>query len=236
MLPPMNDGHTVEQWLESQIGSNAWGKFQENTRTDIVTAVSCYQSFSSTNKLVDYAASIVPLMKALEHELRNRFYDAYVAFLKENYSPEEYADSILPDLFSEDYKKATQLKDSVLEYNNGRLKFVDTGTVEFFPLGTFVRLVKKCDPKGNRNNLQIDPPVFEYCKTVLFPGISVSNTKIKIWLSDIILGVEAQRGLRNNSAHGGIVQNKLDAEKAIRDIVIVEKLLGMIICPTFLKL
>ena len=46
--------------------------------------------------------------------------------------------------------------------------------------------------------------------------------------------IECQKKLRNDCAHGGIVQRKADAERAIEDIIVVGKLLAKIVYPEFL--
>lgn len=227
MIP---DNVAIDEWLEQKVGSAAWSGFQESTRTEIVTAVTCYKSFEELSDPIDYASSILPIMKALEHELRSRFYDSYVAFLKEHYSPEEYCEQVIPDAYKGDYESAARIKSKVLGYNGGPF-FLDPASEEYFTLGEFIRLISTGVDRKNRH---IDRPVLDYCQKVLFAGKGFSNSSVRKWLGQLLDKTEAQRRTRNNSAHGGIIQNKRDAEKAISEVVTVGKLLANIICPPFL--
>ena len=220
----------LESWLERCVGEAAWGRFQENSKADLITATTCYKSFEGLETTIDFSSSIIPIMKALEHELRLQFYDAYVAYLVSKYSANEYAQAVLPQKDKEDFEKAAVLKNTVLKYNGG-LAYIETKTVDYFTLGDFIFTVSD----GNRQSPTIDGPVVAYCREVLFPDDEMSNNAIRKWVCQIIKGVRQQQKARNDSAHGRIIQNKKDAEKAIRDIVSVEKLLAIIVCPPFLK-
>ncbi len=236
MKPLIGEGQSIELWVAAQIGTTAWEKLQTDTKTDIITAVACYQSFNEPKSPKDYSASILPIMKALEHELRTYFYDPYVAYLSQKYSPEEYADIILQDELKGDYEKAALLKKKVLIYCNGGLSYVNTEDENYFPLGPFIKTITTSSlKKGDRINRHLDKPIIDYCLEKLFPGSNASGNDIRKWLNIITNDVEAQIHRRNDSAHWGVIQNKLEADKAIRDVVIVGKLLSRIVHPSFLR-
>ena len=228
------DNVAIEAWLEAKVGASAWTGFHESTRTEIVTAVTCYKSFEELSDPIDYASSILPIMKALEHELRSQFYDPYVSYLKDHYSPEEYSEAIMPEGYKDDYKSAAKIKNKVLGYNGGPF-FVDPATEEFFTLGEFIHTVSTSDRGGDRKDRHIDRPVLNYCQEVLFAGKGISNNTVRKWLGQLLTEKEVQRRPRNNSAHGGLIQSKKDAEKAISEVVTVGKLLAKIIRPDFMS-
>lgn len=236
MLNKIPSDQNVASWLEGIVGSAAWAKLRENTKTDMITAIKCYQSFNSIHETIDYASAIVALMKAVEHELRNQFYDRYLDYLTSKYSPEDYVNIILPDSYRNNFEKASQLKNCVLKYNGyeDELSFVNPSEEEFFTFNSFKNTISTSDLKGDRRNRNLDKTVIDYCQTVLYPNIEISNNAIRKWLKPLLDSVEGQRRTRNNSAHGGVIQSKADAEQAIKDVVTVGKLLAKIIYPPFL--
>ena len=139
MLNKIPSDQNVASWLEGIVGSAAWAKLRENTKTDMITAIKCYQSFNSIHETIDYASAIVALMKAVEHELRNQFYDRYLDYLTSKYSPEDYVNIILPDSYRNNFEKASQLKNCVLKYNGyeDELSFVNPSEEEFFTFNSF---------------------------------------------------------------------------------------------------
>ena len=224
----------IEAWLIDKVGSDAWEKFQNSTRTDIISSVACFRSFFDFGNPIDYSCAIIPVMKALEYELRIRFYDPYVRYLSERYSAVEYAKSILPEEYKYDLKVAAKLKMKILRYEKDKgLEYVDTEREDQFSLGNFCHSVRTSEKKGNRNQPRIDDLFLEYCHNVVFSEKPVSDIELKKWAVRISIQTEAQVHLRNKSAHGGVILNEKSAEKAISDVVTVGKLLAEIVAPSF---
>lgn len=229
------NGTEIPQWLEQKIGARSWTAFQDNTKKGLLTAITCYQSFDSITNEVDYASSIIPIMKSLEYELRLQFYDPYVDYLQSHYTTEGYADIILQNTDNAvpgDYQKAAALKKSILSYDkySNVLTYVDTRAEKYFTLGRFVHSISDGKPFAPT----LDRPIVDYCQHVLFPDSNVSNNKIRKWLKDIIIGVLQQQRTRDDSAHGRKIQNRRDAEKAIEDTISVGRLLAKIKTPDFI--
>ena len=220
----------VRNWVHKTVGNNAWEKFHDNTKADLQTAVAFYWTFESSDDAIDYASSIIPIMKSLEYELRIQFYDPYLKYLKTHYTPEQYANEILQENDKDDFAQAAELKWMVIR-DNGGLAFVEAENNNIYTLGNFIYTVSN----GNRNETRIDRPFLNYCRECLFEGYEISNNKIRTWIHSIILGVRTQQKVRNESAHGGSVQNKMDATKVMEEVVSVEKLLASIKHPSFLK-
>ena len=226
------NNNAIEAWVADKVGTDAWDAFLSSTKTDIVSAVACFKSFIDFGESIDYSCAIIPVMKALEYELRIRFYDPYVRFLSEHYSAEQYADSILPDEYKDDHRKAAKLKYKIVQYDNG-LQYVNANEENQFSLGNFCHSVRTSARKGNRKEPHIDRPFIEYCSQVLFAKESISNTKLRNWIINIVDQTERQIHVRNSSAHGAEIQNQKAAERAIREVVTSGKLLAVIVKPTF---
>lgn len=218
------------QWIQNSLGDDAWRKLHENTKTDLLTSIAFCKAFESYDDTIDYASSIIPIMKSLEYELRIQFYDPYLKYIESRFSPEEYASEILQDKDKGDFEKAAEWKRAILSYNGG-LSFVAFDSNRFFTLGDFIFTVSN----GNIAEPKIDRPFLNYCREVIFENKDVSNNKIRKWIHGIILGVRILQKVRNESAHGGIIQNKKDADKVINNVICAEKLLATIKHPDFLR-
>ena len=90
-----NDNRSVEQAVVEIIGKCAWEKLQESSKIGIITTMGSFRMFENADLHIDYASSIITTMKALEYELRIRFFERYIEHLTNNYTPESYADCIL---------------------------------------------------------------------------------------------------------------------------------------------
>ena len=75
----------------SVIGNEAWNALDTLTQTGVLTAEFCLRTFAESPTDVDFSASVMPIMKALENELIRNYYSPYMAFLKKKYpDPNEY--------------------------------------------------------------------------------------------------------------------------------------------------
>lgn len=205
-------------------GDKAWSSFQEKTKTGILTSEICYTMFKDTKDAFDFSSAIVPIMKGLELELKNVFYEPYYEYIIRNYNPISYSQAIWPSSDLTDEDKAT-LKRKILYCKKGVLQF--KGLSKEFTIGDFRYLTSS----GHLRQIEIDVTFIEFCENQLFIGQTISREKIKKWITELIIYIEPLRQLRNDSAHAGKTQNSIDALTVINDLIKTKKLLPAIVAP-----
>ena len=85
--------------LIEEFGLDTWNKLASQSRKYLITAMFCYEQLDGLSGMskqqIDFSATILPMMKALELELKKCFYVKYINFLKEEFAtPEVYLLSI----------------------------------------------------------------------------------------------------------------------------------------------
>ncbi|GEM_PF-4371880 len=210
--------HLVNTTIQS-IGGDVWGKFQEASQVGITTAKLCFDTFESLKTGFDYAAVITPIMKALEVELKKRFYDEYLRYLIQHYEPNDYAHAT-------EQSKNELICRKILEVKDGRLVYISDTSV--FTLGDFRFIIGA----SRLSKIRIHQPFIQYCQDVLFDD-AVEKQKIIAWLTDLVHSIHSLRSLRNESAHGGKTQNRMDAQTALDELIDVKKILVKIVHPEF---
>lgn len=199
-----------------RIGEDAWGSFQPESQVGISTAKLCFATFENLNQAFDYTSIITPIMKALEIELKKRFYVDYLHYLRRKYAAADYADVIGGDV---DYRM-----DKILRRNAKGIFFrFDTGQ---FTLGDFRYTIGA----SSLTRINIYKPVIAYCQEVIFEG-AVDESAINKWLIELVLSIEPLRKLRNESAHGGKIQELIEAQTVLDALIDVEKLLVKVVRP-----
>lgn len=222
----------IKERLIEEVGIEVWENFTNQTRSCLLTAVSClYYLNHVTGKIgneLDYSSVIVPLMKCLEYELRIRFYNRYIKFLKQRYPINEFI--YINGLEQKPIGTKTrgcilyQGKDGTFDYNDP-IRYPNQ-----FTLGKFAYVIGFLNSR-NRNLSEpehVDPTLLDYCRTKLFRKSDSTEQEIESWLYELALQIEGKDGLsdmRNTSAHGGSVKHFSSAKTALEDLVLLKKIL-----------
>lgn len=219
------DTDDIRNELVNTMTEAAWNRIQAETKVDLVTAELCYRQFLvHSNTGLDFSSVINPVMKALELELRTRFYDEYFSYIKRSYSPSEYAHTVWKKNYPGDSTLA-RVRCKILEYAGNSLIF-QTDTDEF-TIGNFRFTIGATSLK----TVFVDQPVIDFCQKELFREYQVSASDIQSWLKSLVLNIESMRELRNDSSHAGKTQSQADAETALDELVKVKKIIATIVCP-----
>ena len=225
-----NQIKTIRNNMKNEIGLETWNKFQKETRSCLVTAAFCLNNMEKAGgeiKNLDFSSAIVPLMKTLEHEVRIRFYDGYIKYLKIHYKDiNRFMDE--NRIYSYDKNKLIRSRGGILYYGGGDPEFSDPDIgYKNYTLGNFIYstglldLNRECKSRGK----SADTSMIEYCRNRLFRDNSKDDTVIDKQLFDLASAIDKLRKTRNESAHGGNVKGINDAEKALNMLLLSEKIL-----------
>ena len=219
----------VESEIIGLLGEKAWNKLQGATKIDIVTSEICLRSFKDYKKGFDFSSVVTPIMKGLEQELRTSFYDGYLAYLESGkYTPSQYAHKVWSGVYPGDIDIAKK-KSKILDYDGKKLSYKVDRSV--YTVGDFRFAIGA----SNLRAICVDCTFEEYCQSVLFKGNTYTRKEYLDWIRQLIKDVESLRLLRNDSAHAGKILNQSDAETALNELVKVRKILGLIVCPPWVK-
>ncbi len=216
----------VSQETQNSFKLDNWEHLTIETKTYLLTALYCYTQLTAIGidnyEAVDFSSVVSPLMRGLEYEIKLRFFYKYLSFLKRTY-PEiaDYADAIninIKDLPV--YRKCIIKKLCRHCYD-----YRSDDEAEIFMIGSLSRTIGY---ENNSNEILIDKPAIEFCKTELLKG-KTSDDEIKDWLKYLCDNVEDLRGTRNRASHGGNVLNIDDAEETLDRLVRVQKLIEYIV-------
>ena len=231
---PMKDAVIVKKIREeiiNNVGSDNWNKFTSETKRCFMTAMTCLFYLSrlekATREYMDFSAVVLPMMKSLEHELRIRFCDKYIEYLKREYPTLEdftTANNIYkkPGGVRKD-KKALFIKDEI----SGDTIYAD-GSIAYeqFSLGSFKYTLSKVDRdiEELEKAIELDHTAIEFCNQSLFKNY-ISDEDTREWLTKLICEVETLIKRRNDSAHGGNVLDEMSAQSTWRDLITIQKVL-----------
>ena len=197
--------------LSDDIEESIWCRLDTKSQVYISTAFFCYQQFKDDRTAlegeIDYSPVVSLLSKALELELKKRFYCAYLEYLHNRFNnANEYItyNSLIPL----DNK-------AVLKRVGNGYEFRDHNIITIFSLGSFPYIIAN----GTHDNNRIYPSAIDYCRDVLFThdheqyreNTEEYNGEIEHWLHEYITEVETVRPLRNASSHPNSVLIENDA-------------------------
>ena len=217
--------------LIDEFGFETWNKLASQSKKYLITAMFCYEQLYSLNERskqqIDFSATILPMMKALELELKKRFYVQYINFLKVKFpTPEAYMKKI-------GITKAKD-RDVILNINRDRsISFTNTQQSEKFTLGSF-RFCMGVVNFRKTNGTYCDCTAIQFAKNVLLDldifKLTIKNNsnideQVDMWLWNLINDVCAIKQKRNDSAHSGEVLNQTDAEFCLAEIITVKKII-----------
>jgi len=220
-----------QQQLAGYIEEDIWNRLDSKSRIFISTAFYCHQQFkdepTARDGEIDYSPVITLLSKALELELKKRFYDSYLEYLRRRFR--DNAETYI------EYNDLDPCKNRVILYQNPRRKyvFVDSNMNDSFTLGSFPYIVAS----GTHNYDKIYPSAADYCKDVLFShdcelfrnDPSAYKREIEQWLKNYITEVETVRPVRNRSAHPNSILRDADAVFCQDVIIRVKHLIDKLI-------
>ena len=203
-----------QQQLATDIEEAIWNKMDVKSQIFISTAFYCHQQFNEEKVALDgemdYSPVISLLSKALELELRKRFYYGYLGYLRQRFNndAEKYIE----------YNELDPRKNKVILHSLSRERydFVNSNIIDnIFKLGSFPYTIAS----GTHDNDRIYPSAIDYCKDVLFShdcelyrrNSEAYKEEIERWLHNYITEVEILRPLRNQSTHPDSILRNVDA-------------------------
>lgn len=195
---------TEEEKLIVSLGDAAWKKLSEESQKFLVSAKVTYNYLVNIKTAIDYSGVCLLVTKALEVEMKKRFYTDYVAYLKNTYPGRS------------NYNKFP----TALLNQNGqpiRAKDFTLGKVAFTLCAKFRKNASKEEKEHDRNIL------IEFSKCTLFIG--KSNDEILDMLESFGEDIaEITNEYRNKAAHTNELK-RVNAELCFNLVLDVEKLL-----------
>lgn len=217
--------------IVSAIGNDIWRAFDSLTQTGVLTAELCLRAFAENPADVDFSASVVPIMKALENELIRNFYIPYVDFLKKRYPRAN--DYVRINNLTSLAQNPQDARRKIIWYNNKKNKFgyrdpYDKKKKKIeFTIGDFQYSVGVDD----LSKVTCDKTAVEFYKDHCF-GNSADDSQVIAWICNLTQNLEGLRQLRNDSAHAGITQTLQNATDAMNVIIKVDRVLMTVSNPT----
>lgn len=214
--------------LIDKIGEEAWNSFQNETRSCLLTAVSCFyyllHASDETRNMLDFSCVIVPLMKCIEYELRIRFYNKYIDYLRSKYTPVHFFR--INGIENEDNE--TKKRGKIIIQGRGGFRYSDyVRYPNNYTLGSFSYSVGFLDTYHKTLSAPgcADRTMLDYCRDELFRERNCEEQKIQDWLYNLAINIHDLSDERNTSAHGGSVKTVFSATEALNELVLIEKIL-----------
>lgn len=224
---------TPEEIAKKDFG-NLWDKLLQESRNSISSAYKTYYAFAQDTQY-DFSTVVGPLGKALEGELKIRFYDGYITYLSEKFSNPLNFKSY-NKLSNEQFDK----RDSLMFIINKNYYFQDYIKHPNFKIGSF-RFIIGIDKAGLYNSSKktfCDLSAIEYVKNILYRDIFQSRTdeETDTFLKELCDNVETLRRYRNEADHPGSNLTIEDANKVLNIMIYTRKILLRILDPLVLLL
>ncbi len=218
----------VKDKVKESFNEENWSKLSQQTKTYILTSLYCYSQLTAIGvqnyEFVDFASVISLLMRGLEYELSLRFFKYYISYLRRHYpNISDYADAVGIKMNAIVQQKKCIIKKTGSNQYDYRLE----NESDLFTMGSLSRAIGyKMD--NEHNQIIIDAPALNYCKSELLKKSNSSDNEVKQWLKYLCDNVEELRYTRNKSSHGGTILNVHDAEEALERLLFVQKLIEYI--------
>ena len=219
---------SAEQIVINDFGE-LWYKLSNNSRESLSAAYKTYYTFAN-DKNYDFSSVIALLGKALEGELKYRFYDEYIEYLVKRFGiPSNYKD--YNRLSNEQFESRFCL----LYKSKQNCQFCDYVNHPNFSIGSF-RYVIGIDKAGNCSSTKktfCDQSLIDYTKEILYKDIfhNKTNEKIDDLLKELSDNIEILRGYRNKADHPGAPLTLEDANKVLQIMIYTRKILLRILNP-----
>ena len=189
-----------------------WNKLSNSSQDSIITAYKTFYTFANDNNY-DFSSIIGLLGKALEGELKIRFYDGYIKYLSEKF----------------------ELRSCILYRKNQICQFCDYANHSKFSIGSF-RYVIGIDKSGYCIPIKktfCDQSLINYTKEILYKDIFQNKTNkiIDDILKELSDNIETLRRYRNQADHPGVTLTVEDANKVLLLLIYTRKILLRILDP-----
>lgn len=180
-----NEYDDEEKKLIDTLGKSAWGKLETDSQKFLVTSKITYKHLSPLGNDVDYSGVCLSVTKALEVEVKKRFYQGFIDYLDDkNYEYSEYHSTF----FYDDIPQEGNLKSST-KWTLGGIPHI---------LGSHPKC-KKLDYEIRENNRL---KLIEYSKYALFDSDKHDDKEIEKTLKDYGRKVNSITDkYRNKAAH-----------------------------------
>lgn len=193
-----------EEKLRVSLGEAAWNKLSEESQKFLVSAKVTYNYLINIKSAIDYSGVCLLVTKALEVEMKKRFYTDYVAYLKNTY-PGRRNYNKFPAALLNQYGQPIRAKDFTL------------GRVAFTLCAKFGNNATEQEKDHDRDIL------IEFSKSALFIG--KSDEKILDMLESYGEDIaDITDEYRNKAAHTNELK-RVNAELCFNLVLDVEKLL-----------
>ena len=190
-----------EKKLIYYLGESAWNKLSEKSKTFLTTSRVMYNHLFKED-IIDYSGVCILVTKALEVEMKKRFYYNFLKYLDEKYNKDysEYPSALT-------FKQKTQFKE--YKFNLGSI--------------AYVLCLKESKYDTNYQKINNESKLIEYCKTCIFS--KYEDKEIKSLLNKYASSIEDIRiNYRNPSAHTNEIQ-RVNAEECFNLVIYTERLL-----------
>lgn len=246
----------IRQSLRDKIRPDNWQKLTRESQQYLLTGMFCFTQMLYAGKdlyrEMDFSAAISPVMKALELELKLRFFRRYLRYLTIHcQTVDKYLKLNQATLsgFPEEERK------TVLKRERGKLVFLNyqSGydgnrfTLGSLPYAIGLKELAHARPVPGHSVVRVeavDRTMIDFCREDLLRrealglGENVTNCsetasepeqKIVLWLNEICAELIKLRCLRNDAAHGGKVMDVVSAKYCLNEVVVVQELLSKIL-------
>lgn len=221
-----------ETLFKEKLEIENWNKLSVESRQYLKSACFANEKFETLSeedkKLADFSGVVILLMKALEAEVKKRFFEKYINYLKNNCGNDQNARAeyfIRNDLLDNHDNRENK---KCLFKKNGKLK----STTDQFTLGNVMYALRTTSGK----NKVVDKTVVGFCKQQLLDeakfkaayGITEDNkyeSKIKRWIYDITDDIDDIVSMRNKAAHPGAILRYEENNICWEVVIEIEKLL-----------
>lgn len=198
-----------EEKLKASLGESAWGKLSKESKSFLVSSKVTYSYLVGIKTAIDYSGVCLLVTKALEVEMKKRFFGEYMAYMKSHYPGKANYDVYPTALISRQYHKPLREKE--------------------FTLGTVAFVLCHSVP----DNITEEQHQNDVCKLVEFSKAELLKEYTEEQIIDLLdeYGeeiAEITKEYRNKAAHTNELK-RVNAEQCFELVLDVEKLLKRIL-------
>lgn len=226
---PEHSFDTIKKEVKGLFSDVSWSKLHAESKKYMYTSLYSFFQLLEIGEEnyseIDFSGVVSLIMRALEYELKLRFFNQYIDYLRNH---REYrnvrnyvsANNLLHRDVS-NLRRALIFKD-----RNNQLRYTNYRTHGFgYTLGS---VSPSMGYEKDDIIINIDNTFMDFCKNQLFSS-GFSEDDIKNRLSEICENVEKSTDIRNKASHGGNVLNLSDARGVFNDLLFIQKLIDKIV-------
>lgn len=190
-----------EEKIKDILGKSAWEKLEDESQKFLVTSKITYKHLCGLGDDIDYSGVCLPVTKALEVELKKRFYQGFIDYLGEHYTYSQYHSSFFYDNITVENKLKRE-KDWTL----GGIPHI---------LGSIKKSKNLTPPKKLNNTSKL----IEYSKYALFYEDKHDDDEIEEKLRKYGSKINSITDrFRNKAAHTDMIEQK-QAKKCLDEVI-----------------